>query len=808
MVNFYWLTHSTVKMTRELKSEEIRAAFETGKMQCKTTADISPLDEIIGQGRALRAMKFGFEIDEKGFNIYAAGQPGTGKTTTVKAYLEEVAESRLPPFDWCYVHNFKTPAEPNAIRLPQAHAIEFKKDIGNLIDNVKKVLPEIFQSEDYANRKKAALESAEKQRNDLFAEISKKATKKGFALQSSPSGLLVVPTLEGQPLDQKEFAALSPDALAKITKAREELEDELRNTMHELREIDSKAKEALEELNRKVALYAIDHFVDYLKEKYSKIDEVVKYLESIQGDILDNLDAFVTDSDAEPPSQEAAIAIIQFFRKYEVNVLVNNEGVSGAPVIVEPNPTHLNLFGRAEKEARFGVLTTDFTLIRPGSLHKANGGYLIIPIQELLAAPYAYDSLKRALKNEEITIEDAEESSGVLTARGLKPEPMKLKVKVVLIGNPELYDLLYTKDPDFRELFKVKAHFDTSMDRNDENIAKYCAAITSVCEKEGLKHLDTEAIAKVIEYSSRLAEDQSKVSTKFSDVADIIREATFYAEKENVEYVTGSHVAKAIEEKIYRSNLVQEKIQEMISRNMILIDTEGEKVGQLNGLAVISYGDVSFGGPSRITASVGVGRQGIVDIEREANLGGPIHTKGVMILGGFLSRLFAYNKPLGLAARLVFEQSYSGVDGDSASSTELYAILSELSGIPVKQQYAVTGSVNQNGEVQAIGGVNEKIEGFFDVCKVKGFTGVQGVVIPESNAQNLMLREDIVEAVKAGEFHIVTVSTIAEGIEVLTGMKAGEKQLDGSFEKDTVYYKVDMRLTEMAEVLKQYPGYV
>jgi lon-related putative ATP-dependent protease len=797
-----------IDMVRELTAEEIRASFNVKELPCKSTAELTPLDEIIGQGRALRALKFGFEIDENGFNIYAAGQPGTGKTTTVKAYLEGVASSKIPPFDWCYVHNFRSPSEPNAIELPQGRAIAFKKDIGDLIENAKKVLPEVFQSDDYANRKQAALQSAEKQRDELFSEISKKATKKGFALQSSPSGLLIVPTHEGHPLDQQDFATLSPEALAKITKAREELDGELRNTMRELREIDTKAKAALEELNRNVALFAIDHYVTYLKEKFSDVSEVVKYLEAVQADILDNLGTFTLDPNAPPSSPEVSMMIEQFFRKYEVNVLVNNEGVAGAPIITEPNPTYLNLFGQAEKEAKFGVLSTDFTMIRPGSLHKANGGYLIIPVQELLAAPLAYDSLKRALKNGTIAIEDAGESAGVISTRGLKPQPISLKIKIILIGDSEIYDLLFTKDPDFRELFKVKAHFDTTMNRNEENITKYCAAISSVCEKEGLKHLNSDAIAKVIEYSSRLAEDQTKISTRFADVADIVREATFYAERDSVSYVTAVHVKKAIEEKIYRSNLIQEKIQEMISRNMILIDTEGERVGQVNGLAVISYGDVSFGGPTRITASVGVGKQGLVDIERESNLGGPTHTKGVMILGGFLSKLFAHDKPLGLSARLAFEQSYSGVDGDSASSTELYAILSELAGIPLKQQYAVTGSVNQNGDVQAIGGVNEKIEGFFDVCRVKGFTGKQGVMIPESNKQNLMLKEEIVDAVRDGKFHIFTVSTIAQGIEVLTGLKGGEKRPDGSFEEGTVYFKVDKRLKEMAEVLKQYPGYV
>lgn len=796
-------------MSRELKPEEIRSLFDTSKLSYKTTAELSPLDEIIGQARALKALNFGLEIDKLGFNIYAAGHPGTGKTTTVKAYLEQSALSKSPPPDWCYIHNFKNRSEPHAIELPQGQATIFKKDMSDLIENVRKVLPEAFQSDDYANRHQVAMKSVEEQREKLFSEISQIAAKKGFAIQSSQSGLLVVPTLEGRPMQQQDIASLSPEDLRKINKDQEELEGDLRNTMRQLREIDAKAKAASEELNRKVASFAIDHHVIYLKQQFSEIPKVVEYIELVQDDILDNLGAFMPpESDDTPTSPEAQIAVEQFFRKYEVNVLVNNQERTGAPVIIELNPTYLNLFGQAEKEAKFGVLSTDFTMIRSGSLHKANGGYLMIPIQELLLAPSAYESLKRALKNGEIAIEDAGESSGVISARSLKPEPIKLKIKVVLIGDSETYETLYTKDPDFKELFKVKAHFDSTMDRNEENIHKYVAAITTVCNKEQLKHLTGKAIGKIIEYSSRLVEDQRKISTKFADVVDVVREASFYAEKAGAKHITDAHVDKAVEEKIYRSNLIQEKIQEMISRRITLIDVKGEKIGQVNGLAVMSYGDLAFGIPSRITATVGIGRQGLVDIEREASLGGSTHTKGVMIISGFLSQLFAYNKPLGLTAKLAFEQSYSGVDGDSASSTELYAILSELSGLPIKQYIAMTGSVNQKGEVQAIGGVNEKIEGFFEVCKLSGLTGNQGVMIPQSNVQNLMLKEEIVKAVKSGKFHIFAVGSISEGIELLTGLKAGKRLPDGSFEEDTVYGKVDKRLQEMADILKQYPGYI
>jgi lon-related putative ATP-dependent protease len=543
-----------------------------------------------------------------------------------------------------------------------------------------------------------------------------------------------------------------------------------------------------------------------LTDKYKDVPDVAAYLKDVQNDILDNLPQFVKGPE-EPPQTPFPIPWMKAdpFRKYDVNVVVDNSEVKGAPVVMESNPTYLNLFGRIENEAQFGALVTDFSMIRGGSLHRANGGYLILPVEELLRNPFSYDSLKRGLKNEHIVIEGAEERLGFIATKSLKPEPIPLSVKVILIGDPYLYQQLYILDMEFNQLFKVKADFDTTMDRTEENTKQYAAFVCMLCQKESLKHLDGSGLAKLVEHSSRLAEDQQKLSTRFAEVADIIREANFYATQENSDSVTGAHVKKAIEEKIYRSKLIQEKIQEMIKRGVLLIDTDAENVGQVNGLSVIGLGDFAFGSPSRVTASVGLGREGVVDIEREAKMGGPIHTKGVLILSGYLNEKYAQDKPLSLSARLVFEQNYEGVEGDSASSTELYSILSALSEIPIKQNIAVTGSVNQKGEVQAIGGVNEKIEGFFEVCKAEGFTGRQGVMIPESNVQNLMLKEEIVEAVRKGKFHIYSVKTIDEGIEVLTGVKAGERLKDGAFAKETVNYRVDKRLREMAEKLREFP---
>jgi lon-related putative ATP-dependent protease len=578
--------------------------------------------------------------------------------------------------------------------------------------------------------------------------------------------------------------------------------------MRQLRELEGKADEALKKLNRDVALFAIGHIVADLKQEYGEFQDVTTYLDEVQTDILNNIPNFMKETAEESPQLPFPARWMREspFKKYEVNVIVDNSNVSGAPVVIELNPTYQHLFGRVEKEAQFGALVTDFTMIRSGSLHKSNGGYLILPVEELLRNPFSYDGLKRALKNDHIVIEEVEETLGFIATKSLKPEPIPLSVKVILIGDPYLYQQLYGLDMDFNQLFKVKADFDTTMDRTEENVQQYAAFVCTLCEKENLKHLDGSGVAKLIEHSSRLAEDQQKLSTRFANVADTIREANFYAVQENSEFVTGVHVKKAIEEKVYRSKLIQEKIDEMIERGILLIDTESASVGQVNGLSVLELGDFEFGSPSRVTASVGLGREGVIDIEREAKTGGPIHTKGVLILSGYLNEKYAQDKPLSLSARLVFEQNYEGVEGDSASSTELYAILSDLSQLPIKQNFAVTGSVNQKGEVQAIGGVNEKIEGFFEVCKAKGFTGKQGVMMPESNVQNLMLKEEIVDAVKEGKFHIISVKNIDEGIEVLTGVKAGERQKDGTFEEGTVNYRVDKRIKQMAEELKGYPS--
>ena len=780
-------------MIAPLPPEKMRHALDSSRIDCKSTDQLTPLKEIIGQDRAIKALEFGLNIQEEGFNIYASGMHGTGRTSAVRKYLAQVAAQKPRGNDWIYVNNFKNPYEPNAIKLPPGTGKTFRDELASFIEEARQLIPKVFESEDYATRRDAAIRNLEQQKGELISRLNAVAQEKSFLIQTSPQGLVIIPTRNGEPIPPEEFQAMPEDVQNDYQKRREELSTEMRNTFRQLRELDQKAQEGVERLNRDVALNALGHRVAALKDKYSKIDEIQEYLDSVQNDIIDNLNQFLPE--AQPPQAQAQMQhpLVQelLFRKYQVNVIVDNSGDDGAPVIFEQNPTYLNLIGKVEKEVEYGVVSTDFTMIRPGSIHKANGGYLVIMVEDLFRNPYSWDGLKTALKTGEVVTDEPGERMGFITAKGIKPEPIPLSLKVILVGTPEIYRILYMGDPDFAELFKVKADFDVTMDRNDENVKRYSNFICTLCNHYNLRHLEAPAVAKIIEYSSRLAEDQQKLSTRFSDIADTIREANFYAGKNDAWYIGEAEIQKAIDEKIYRSNLVQEKIREYINRGIILIDSEGDRVGQVNGLSVIGLGDIEFGRPSRVTASIGVGKGGIIDIEREAAMGGPLHTKGVLILSGYLANKYAQDKPLSLAARLVFEQSYSGVDGDSASSTELYALLSALSRIPIKQSIAVTGSVNQNGVVQAIGGVNEKIEGFFEICKTLGLNGDQGVMIPASNVQNLMLKEEIIEAAESGKFRIYPVKTIDEGIEVLTGVKAGEKGPDGSFEEGSINYRVD-----------------
>jgi len=787
-------------MIRKLSANELRCSCDPQTMDWKSSAEVGSKGTIIGQDRAVRAMRFGLDIQDKGFNIFVAGRPGTGRTTAIERFLDEIASTKPAPDDWCYVHNFDDSYRPHAIRLPAGQAHDFQKDIEGLIKLITQEIHAAFEGEQYANERENALKSFQEQKEQLIENVGEYAQKNGFGLQATPMGIIPIPIKGGKPMSDENFMALSEDDRNKLKETQEKIQNEVENVLRQTRALDNSAQEALKKLDQQVVHFVLHQLMENLIEKYEEQPDVLTHLQAIEDNILENVAQFKPESGEKQPQLPGPKRTPT--DKYRVNVVVDNSKLQGAPVIVEMNPTYSNLFGRIEQEAFMGALVTDFTLIRGGSLHKANGGYLVLPAEDVIRNPFTWESLKRCLRNSEIAIEQPIEAP-VFTTKSLRPEPVPLKTKVILVGRGEIYQLLLAYDEHFNELFKVKADFDSQMDRTDAHIQDYASFVSTLCETENLTHLDPSGLARVVEHGSRLAEDQDKLSTRFGEIADVIREASYYAHREKTELVTAAHIEQAIEERYYRSALIQERIQEMIAKDVIKIDVTGKAVGQVNGLSVLQLGDISFGQPSRITASIGLGESGVVNVEREAEMSGPTHTKGVLILSGYLAQEFARDKPLSLNAHLVFEQNYGGVDGDSASSTELYAILSALSSVPIKQGIAVTGSVNQKGQVQAIGGVNEKIEGFFAVCKAKGLSGEQGVMIPDSNVSNLMLKQEILDVVQTDQFHIWSVGSIEDGIEVLTGVPAGKKE-DGSFIPEGVFTKVNQRLAEMAEELAKF----
>ena len=773
----------------------------------KSTEELKPLEMMVGQPRAYQALSLGFSAKEVGFNIFVAGPSGTGKTTTVTDFLEEIAKKLPTPMDWCYVHNFEDEYQPNKLRCPPGLGKQLKQDMRELIQAARIAIHQVFEGEDYANKREEIIKKVNTKREDVITRMGQTAEEAGFILQLTPVGMSLVPVIKGRPLKADEFLSLPKDTQQKLTQQRETLTEKLEPLVRELRDLETAARSEIAEFDRDVTLYAIDHLMSSVLEKYKPHEEIVKFLHKIQTHIAEDIDRFRGPSGEKKDAKEEYAEELGF-RVYEVNVIADNSGTQGAPIVVEQNPIYDNVLGRIERESQLGTLTTDFTLIRGGAVHRANGGFLVMRAEQLLRDIIVYDSLKRALKSAEIRIEDLPQRIGYASVRSLAPEPIPLELKVILIGDSTMYQLLYAYDPEFRELFKVKAEFDSTMAKTEANVRNYAGFFTTLAVNENLKHMDAAAVARLIEHSCRLAEDQDKLSTQFGLVGDVVREAHFYAQQDNSKYITANHVEQAIEAKIYRSNLIQEKLREYIEKNIIFISTDGEAVGQINGLSVLSLGDFSFGAPSRITVATGLGKEGLIDVQREVAMSGPIHGKGVMIIAGYLASKFARDKPLTLSARIVFEQNYEGVEGDSASSTELYALLSALSGVPIKQHFAVTGSVNQKGEVQPIGGANEKIEGYFEVCKARGLDGLHGVIIPQSNVRNLMLKQEVLDAVKTGKFHIYPVSTIEEGIEVLTGVPAGKQLPNGGYEENTIYGLVDKRLREMAETVKRFQAFL
>ncbi len=797
-------------MTSELKTQlalppdQLERRCDPGGFDFDTTADLPSLEEFIGQERAMRAVDFGAGIASHGFNVYALGLPGSGKTTLIRKFLERLAADEPVTDDWCYVNNFEDQHKPQALRLPAGKGVALRDDMAALIENCQQTIPKAFESEEYEQEKDEITGRYQAQQNEEFEALQELIEKRSFALIKVPGGLVLTPAVEGRPLKESELDKLSDEEKEKVQKLRDSLEKNVERGLRRMREIEQAMRQELRELDEATTLRATGHLIDDLKAQYADIEGVEAYLEAVQEDIVKNVDDFKDEKESAMPLP-AGMPLPRAsspFSRYEVNVLVDRSDEEGAPVVVETNPTYHNLIGRIEHQAFMGVVATDFTMIKPGALHRANGGYLVLPVRDVLINYYSWEALKRCLKDRCIRTEELGAQLSLLSTVTLEPQTVPLDVKIVLIGNPMLYYLLYRYDEDFQKLFKVKADFATMMDRSPETEHQYALFVRTISDENSLRHFDRGAVARIVDHSSRMVEHQGKLSTRFGEIADLVCEASFWAGRNEHETVTRDDVQRAIEEKVFRSSRVEERIQEVIAERTLRIETEGEEVGQVNGLTVVQLGEYVFGWPSRVTATTFVGKKGVVSIEREAELSGAIHSKGVFILGGYLANRFAQEEPLSLSGHITFEQSYSGVEGDSASSTELYALLSSLSDCPIRQDIAVTGSVDQHGNIQPIGGINQKIEGFFDVCQARGLTGEQGVLIPSANVRHLMLRQDVIEAVQRDQFRIWAVDTIDQGISLLTGQEAGQQDAEGVYPEDSVNRAVADRLADMAQALK------
>jgi predicted ATP-dependent protease len=796
----------------EVPVDKLRWECDPKMFDFKCTSDLAPLREFIGQERATRAVEFGINMANTGYNIYVAGLTGTGKTSMVKAYIERVIKEREAQGetfrldDWCYVYNFKEPDNPQMVSLPQGKGKEFREGITDLLNKIRRGLGQAFSSEEYKNQKQKTGEEAQAEQQKLFEKISGDARREGFIFQMTPAGPALIPMAGDHPMQEQEYLALDEEKRKQLNSKQADLLKKLKASFETASSVQTKAMERLRKLDKDIGEYTVSGLFASLFEQYSDWPKITQYLTDLKSYVLDNLELF--KGTEEPVHPLFGVPLSQViggrnpFLPFEVNVFVDNDKAKGPPVIVESNPNFGNMFGKIERRFLFGGYLSDHTMLKAGALSRANGGYVLLSINDVLMNPGVWPALKRAIKNKEVRIEDPFEQFGLIAPQGLRPEPMPISVKVILTGDAILYQMLSIYDEDFWEIFKVKADFDFEIENTKDNMLAYAAFLSGCCDECKVRHFDPSGVAKVIEYSARMVADQERLSTRFAQIKDWIEEANYWAMQDHAKFISASHVRKAMDERLFRHNLLDERIRDLINRGTIMIDAEGEVVGQVNGLSVYSLGDSTFGRPSRITAKTFLGRGGVINIERESQLSGPIHNKGVMILSGYLGWKYAQDKPLSLSASLCFEQSYEGVEGDSASSTELYAILSSLSDVPIKQGIAVTGSVNQKGEIQPIGGVNQKIEGFFKVCQAKGLNGNQGVLIPQQNLRNLMLREEVVDAVKQGQFHIYSARTINEGVEILTGTPAGERQKDGTYPEGTVNYLVDKHLKEMAERLK------
>jgi len=789
-----------------LEPADLCQRCDPDRFEFKTTEELELLGDFIGQPRAIEAMRFGVGIRQKGYNIFAIGPEGVGKGNLVRKTFVDAAAKGPVPSDWCYVHNFDQPSMPRALRLPPGKGSEFRQDMDQFVEDLKGVLPVTFESEEYRARMHEVQETLNERQEAALEGLRKEAQARELSVLRTPAGLAIAPVRDGEVISPEEFQGLPEERRQKLERDISELQEELQKLLMNVPSWQRELRDQLVGLNQEMADIAVGALIRDLTAKYEDLPEVQAHLKAVQQDVVRNVREIIDEGDQSQLGEMlgarglmGALPARPALRRYRVNLLVDHGRSEGAPVVHEDNPTYQNLLGRVEYTAQMGALITDFNLIKSGALHRANGGYLIVDARKLLQEPFAWEGLKRALRSEQIKIETPGQIQSFISTISLDPQPIPIQVKVALLGEPMLYHLLEEFDPESRELFRVASDFDDRMDRDGENQMLYARLIGSLAKANGLKPLEPSAVARVIEHSSRIVGDGQKLSTQMNLITDLMREADYWAGVAGHKLLTGEHITKAVDAQIYRADRLRERFQEQIHRKTVLIDTESAQTGQVNGLSVIQFGDFSFGHPSRITARVWMGKGEVVDIEREVELGGPIHSKGVLILNSFLGSRYASGRPLSLAASLVFEQTYAGVEGDSASSAELYALLSAIAEAPIKQSLAVTGSINQHGRVQSIGGVNEKIEGFFDICKVRGLTGEQGVLIPESNVQHLMLRDEVVRAVAEGKFHVYPIETVDQGIELLTGLPVGELDGEGNYPEGTINALVQARLTRWAE---------
>lgn len=809
---------------RRLAAEEVYNACEIEKFSFQTTAGIEPLEEIsqaLAQPRAVESLKFGTDMQRRGFNIFALGPPGTGRHSMVRQTLDKKAGQCRVPSDWCYVNNFEDPGRPRALEFPAGQGKKFADDMKNMILEARNALKATFESEEYQNRLQAVHQQFKDRQQKAFEDINNRAKEKGLSLVRTPNGIAFAPLKEdGEVMPPDAYQQLPEEKRREIEKKIEEVQEESQKVFQKIPRWQKEIRQKIHELNNEVARYALSPLVDELRRQYGESSrKIAGHLDAVEKDILENLQAFMTGGQQDTGGGTVAQLQQQpqsylsgeetdmdspAVRRYKVNLLVDHSLDQGAPVIYEDNPTYANLVGKVEHMSRMGALITDFNLIKPGSLHRANGGSLILDARKVLTQPGAWEGMKRALKSGRIKIESLAEMFSLMSTMTLEPEPIDLNVKVIMIGSPFVYYLLQHYDPEFPELFKVAADFDVQMHRDGDSHQMYARLLRTIIERENLRHFDRAAVGRMIEQSSRLAGDGRRLSTRIKEISDLMIEADYWAGQNGNHHVEAGDVEKAVDFRVYRSDRLRQRIQEEIERGTLMIDTDGQTAGQVNGLSVLNLGDFMFGRPNRITARIQAGKGEVIDIEREVKLGGPLHAKGVLILSGFLGARYATDRPLSLKATLVFEQSYGGVEGDSASSAELFALLSAISGIPASQAIAVTGSVNQFGQIQAIGGVNEKIEGFFDVCSRRGLTGKQGVLIPAANVEHLMLRKDVVDAVANEKFHVFPIRTVDEGMEILTGLPAGEPDENNTYPPGTVNAMIQQKLVKMAETMRQF----